>query len=866
MVAVDLNATMIAAFEGEVFKVLRALGASAKDAGASTWGGDSAAATGPPSRKGGSRARGAKPSPLDQRMQAEKKLKEMFEYYKSKMPVDALSGKLLDFGLAMESAGFHQLCIDACYDTVLEAGEGALPFAHTAAAYYRKSVCESELLVAESRGFRTGSSIARLVAILGRVQSFAAKALSDPKLAWVVFNGTVVLYNICALGTAKKLHRIVLPFLIFAIECLDAIEVLYIPQHGGWYVQLCIAAAECCGPALAPGAAEDAKPPSPSKGDGNGAPIKAGELARSFLDKASEKVGTLQSLAQSHDVPMPRNLIKLLERAQLKLALYSAKYPHADTNATKGQAAMGGLGLESALPKAGDRMLSLLLALQQPDRRIVDHYTPEDNSPEAALLEQLSTCLDAYLKAFEDARAPAAEGGDGGDADGEDAAPPADLYDVVGSLFSDRDLRLHDVAPPPLGGDASEDAKAAHDARKRAARRSLRQDRERQLCDCLLTLCKTFYFYEQWDDFAKACKHVRRLAGDGDAGEEGEDGGEDAAVWGGLALRDARLSAKVASLCSVLACCRAAKEEGGSRGSVRTLACALEAMLERNDLGREDPDLALDVALLLCQQVQRTTHRAIQHAEKQAGAAREAHRRRKRAAAVAAKQQRLNPDRSADVGAASGAAGSSPAGPAPSPAHAEGAEAVAVAKQALVCVDSVFRKTDFDDLALRLRIAIQLGVLVERALFAASLDADADSGAAATAAMEADAEAALHALTTAVRDADAYRSDLRMGTALAAHGNGGGGGTMDGSGGGGASPGGSGMESLVSCLQVDAISLKFRVELIAAKWREGAHGAKPTGAVPAMRVAESAIAAACNKNAYWSALFSLQFACVNTGE
>ena len=70
------------------------------------------------------------------------------------------------------------------------------------------------------------------------------------------------------------------------------------------------------------------------------------------------------------------------------------------------------------------------------------------------------------------------------------------------------------------------------------------------------------------------------------------------------------------------------------------------------------------------------------------------------------------------------------------------------------------------------------------------------------------------------------------------------------------------IESVVACLQVDAISLQFRIQLTAAQFRDKTD--KQNQPVTYLRMAENKIANHCNKNVYWMALFYMQYACVHS--
>ena len=67
--------------------------------------------------------------------------------------------------------------------------------------------------------------------------------------------------------------------------------------------------------------------------------------------------------------------------------------------------------------------------------------------------------------------------------------------------------------------------------------------------------------------------------------------------------------------------------------------------------------------------------------------------------------------------------------------------------------------------------------------------------------------------------------------------------------------------AFVGCLQVDAISLQFRIQLTAAQFRDKTD--KQNQPVSHLRMAENKIANLCSKNVYWLSLFYMQYACVH---
>ena len=759
---VDLSTT-VASFEGEVVKALRVLH-NKKQLD------DSNNAT----------------NKADYVSSAEKKLKEVFQYYKSKVPLDILSHKLLEFGKKLDSAQLYALSTSECYDVILHAADDAsvkdagLPFHITADAFYRKVICECELLVERTRGFRTGKSVHKLTRILDRIQLFVSQSIRSESHLWSVFNGTVVLYEVSRTASSKGLGHIVLPYLIFAVECLDCIELLYIPRHMGWYVQLCIAVAECC----------DCES------------TKTMRVAQAFLERAKNQAERMKKLASMDSVQMEPELVKLIARAQFRLSLHFPKYElQGITKET----------LEENFPQVGDRMLALLLALQKPKKRIVvHHYTPSEDSKESKLLSQLSETFRSYLDVVqrEDLRF-------------RDVFTNLDLNLVEGSKGSRTQLQLQEETKP----------------------RSRKFSRHATLADMLLSLCRTFYLYEQWQEFETVCEHIKVVAGlgpddeeevenekekaadDGDGDGDGDTSPKPANVNPKLLL-DGMLAENIYSTSMVLKCCRAVETGNASLSSIKELASAL-----KQDSKYEDVNLAIDVSLLLCKYSQQIISDACKEVDRLAVSTYKLYKQTKKSskhspksAASRAKKggqqdlQRENEDEEINM------------------------ELISVAKLALFCVDKAFRETDFDDTSLRLRTAIQFGIIVERLLYAgkygyelANLD---------------DEERALVSLTTAVHAADTFCSEAMLSNAEADDG-----GKME------RTRCQQPIESVIACLQVDAISLQFRIQLTAAQFRDKKD--KQNQPIPYLRIAENKIANLCNKNVYWLALFYMQYACVH---
>lgn len=376
---VDLSTT-ISSFETEVNKALRILARKLREQAKARTGTTKGEAT-----------------EKDHKFQCEKKLKEVFDYYKTKVPLDILSHKLLEFGKKIDNAQLYNLSTNECYDTILEQGsrsssengddgrdedETLLPFHITATAFYRKAVCDCEILVEKTRGFRSGKSVDRLTSILDRVQKFMVSSIANEEHLWSVFNGTIVLHDIARAGSSKGLGHIVRPYLIFAVECLDCIELLYIPRHIGWYVQLCIAIGECC----------DSASENQEESEKN---LK---IAQIFLKRARDQGQRMKTLSSMDSVQMEPEMVKLITRANFRLTLYFPKYELL-TDTPSGPGGLDSKLLAEKFPQVGDRMLALLLALQKPKKRIVvHHYTPKEDSKESKLLEKLSETFDQYLE------------------------------------------------------------------------------------------------------------------------------------------------------------------------------------------------------------------------------------------------------------------------------------------------------------------------------------------------------------------------------------------------------------------------------------------------------------------------------------
>ena len=130
---VDLSTT-ISSFETEVNKALRILARKLREQAKARTGTTKGEAT-----------------EKDHKFQCEKKLKEVFDYYKTKVPLDVLSHKLLEFGKKIDHAQLYSLSTQECYDTILDSQASAgseqhqqLPFHITATAFYRKAFCDCD--------------------------------------------------------------------------------------------------------------------------------------------------------------------------------------------------------------------------------------------------------------------------------------------------------------------------------------------------------------------------------------------------------------------------------------------------------------------------------------------------------------------------------------------------------------------------------------------------------------------------------------------------------------------------------------------------------------------------------------------------
>ena len=749
---VDLSTTL-SSFESEVNKALRILTRKLKE-----------------NANAGSGATKGETTEKDLKFQCEKKLKEVFDYYKTKVPLDVLSHKLLEFGKKIDHAQLYSLSTQECYDTILDSQASAgseqhqqLPFHITATAFYRKAFCDCEVLVEKTRGLRSGKSVGKLTSILDRVQQFMVASIANEAHLWSVFNGTIVLYDIARAGSSKGLGHIVRPYLIFAVECLDCIELLYIPKHVGWYVQLCIAVAECC----------DTTTENEEMNQKN---LK---IAQIFLNKARDQGQRMKTLASMDTVQMDPQLVKLISRANFRLSLHFPKYELLSSTGD------GLDSLEEAFPQVGDRMLALLLALQRPSMRIVvHHYTPPGESKERKLLDKLSQTFESYLE-----------------------------------LTTSENLRFRDIFTNldlELSQGYTSDGKEIHPRKF---------SRHATLADMLVSLCRTFYLYEQWEDFGRVCEHINAITAPEDPLQtqpqvdpesEGAEG-EAAKTINPKVILDGPLAENIRSTAMVIKCCRAVETENGSTKSIKELSSAL-----KQDSKYEDVDLAIDVSLLLCKYSQIIISDACKEVDRMAANAHKLYKQKKR----------RNQKSGHKLSSTSLQASQSPQ-QVSYEAEDYDMELISVAKLALFCVDKAFRETDFDDISLRLRTAIQLGIITERLLYAGTygyVGANIE-----------DEEKAVDALTTSVQAAAAFRSEAIISSV----------------GKGETEP----IVAFVGCLQVDAISLQFRIQLTAAQFRDKTD--KQNQPVSHLRMAENKIANLCSKNVYWLSLFYMQYACVH---
>ena len=361
----------------------------------------------------------------------------------------------------------------------------------------------------------------------------------------------------------------------------------------------------------------------------------------------------------------------------------------------------------------------------------------------------------------------------------------------------------------------------------------------------LVSLCRTFYLYEQWEDFDRVCSHINEITNSGDggllgglgdsgvqqsgtmeveeeekpAGEEGEQGAEEKKRINPKMILDGPLAENIRSTAMVIKCCRAVETSKGSITSIKELSSAL-----KQDSKYDDVDLAIDVSLLLCKYSQIIISDACKEVDRLAASTYKVYKQKKR---LSKKQSPTH----------SSAKSSPEQETLYDPSDSCDKELIAVAKLALFCVDKAFRETDFDDISLRLRTAIQFGIITERLLYAGTYGyTEADLG---------DEDQALEALTTSVQAADIFRSEAIITSIEMSE-------TYQ------PEP----IESVVACLQVDAISLQFRIQLTAAQFRDKTD--KQNQPVTYLRMAENKIANLCNKNVYWMALYYMQYACVHS--
>ena len=225
---------------------------------------------------------------------------------------------------------------------------------------------------------RKPHTVETVVELLCQARSAIQAVASKKELYWLVYNGTVTIFTLCTPLLAFGYPSLVIEFLLFACQSMEAqvplCQVKYVSWRTRLYSAVCLAY-------------EDAK-------------MKA--EAQSFAERGLTAVQKLKTVEGLDPVPPPAAMKRLLAAAELEMLVNVIRY----SDNMSGSEAMEKLQelpqLKDQLDKAGSLLTltrAVIKCIQDSQRRTIRHVPVADyEAYKADLLKALSELMEPKLE------------------------------------------------------------------------------------------------------------------------------------------------------------------------------------------------------------------------------------------------------------------------------------------------------------------------------------------------------------------------------------------------------------------------------------------------------------------------------------
>ena len=236
-------------------------------------------------------------------------LLELLQKYRLKLPLEMVQERTVEEGAVLHSIGEHEAALRSCYDPILAAAaDGGLALAGAEAirlgveAEYGAVTCSFALQQARDPCVHDAASTATVGALLKRLVAAMRSCTADPNLYWLVFNGTVRIYEVCrALMRPERAGGAIEP-LAWCALCLEGSVPLLQPRFLKWRVQVAVALCHCY------------------EATGQREPAQAAAA------HALEQLAAQRALDRHNPVPPKKKLVARYEAAERKLRALKLKY------------------------------------------------------------------------------------------------------------------------------------------------------------------------------------------------------------------------------------------------------------------------------------------------------------------------------------------------------------------------------------------------------------------------------------------------------------------------------------------------------------------------------------------------------------
>jgi len=227
---------------------------------------------------------------------------------------------------------------------------------------------------------RKPHTVETVVRLLSQTRSTMQEVAPNKDLYWLIYNGTVTMFTLCTPMLAFGYHSLVIEFLVFACQSMEAqvplCQVKYVSWRARLYATVCLAYEEA----------------------------KMRTEALSFAQRGLQAVRKLNTVEGLDPVPPPAAMKKLLAAAELEMLINVIRYSNAAE--MSGAQAMEQLQevpqLKGQLDKPGALLLlvrAIISCIEDSQRRAIRHVPPEEHEVyKTELLARLSDLIQPKLQ------------------------------------------------------------------------------------------------------------------------------------------------------------------------------------------------------------------------------------------------------------------------------------------------------------------------------------------------------------------------------------------------------------------------------------------------------------------------------------